>query len=201
MDPSPTRPRQRRRLLTAAGVTVGSAAAMVGLLAGARRAVGPRSAWFALAVVWLPMTALGTVSHVVPFQLPPAWHRIRRFEADGRLYERVGVPVAKRLLRRGPATVFNPGLRLPAEPTPAHVQGLADRMCTAEATHAVLGLATLGVVVHAALRGWWRAAAWTLGLDIAVNGYPVLLQRYNRVLLLRRFGAPAPNPSSAGDEG
>ncbi len=165
---------------------------VTGLLAWTGRRVGPRSARFALAVVWLPMTGLGTVSHVVPFRLPPSWHRLRSVEIDSRLYQRLGVRAAKRLLRRGPATLFNPGLRLPSEPTPERVEALARQMGTAEATHAVLGLATLGVVAHAAARGWWRAAAWTLGLDVAINGYPVLLQRYNRVLLLRRFGPPAP---------
>ena len=34
------------------------------------RAVSPRLVLFALAVVWLPMTWLGTVSHVVPVRLP-----------------------------------------------------------------------------------------------------------------------------------
>ncbi len=144
----------------------------------------------AVAATWLPMTALGTVSHVVPFRLPAWWHRLRPVEIDGRLHERLGAPVAKRLLRRGPATVFNPGLRLPAEPTPEHLEELAGRMCTAEAAHTVAGLATLVVAARSLLRARWRAAAWTLGLDVVVNGYPVLLQRYNRVLLVRRFGPP-----------
>ncbi len=181
-----------RRLLRGAAVTVASAVAVAGLLAWTGRRAGPHSARFALAVTWLPMTALGTVSHVVPFRLPPWWHRLRSVEIDGPLYERLGVRAAKRLLRRGPATMFNPGLRLPSEPTPAAIDRLARRMCTAEAAHTVAGLVTLGVATHAGFRGWWRAAACTLGFDVAVNGYPVLLQRYNRVLLLRRFGPAAP---------
>ncbi len=173
-------------------MAVASAAAATAALGWTRRRAGPGSARFALASAWLPMTALGTVSHVVPFRLPRAWHRLRPVEIHGRLHERLGVPVAKRLLRRGPATVFNPGLRLPAEPSPERIERLARRMCTAEAAHAVAGLVTLGLAAHAGRRGRWRAAAWTVGLDVVVNGYPVLLQRYNRVLLRRRF-APSPN--------
>ena len=31
----------------------------------------------------------------------------------------------------------------------------------------------------------------TMAFDVLLNGYPVMLQRYNRALLARRFGAPA----------
>ena len=44
-----------------------------------------------------------------------------------------------------------------------------------------------GVVANAAARGWWTAAGWTLPFDVLFNGYPVMLQRYNRALLSRRF--------------
>jgi hypothetical protein len=139
--------------------------------------------WFALVVVWVPMTALGTISHVVPLRLPQRFHRLRPFEIDGRLYERLGVPVFKRLLRRGPATWFNPRLRMPAIRDADSLDRLDAAMQTAEATHAVLFAATLPVVVHAIGRRWWAAAAWTLVLDLLMNGYPVMLQRYNRGLL------------------
>ena len=36
-------------------------------------------------------------------------------------------------------------------------------------------------------RGWWGAARWTLLFDVLLNGYPVMLQRYNRALLGRRY--------------
>ena len=177
--------------MTGVVVTAGSAVTAAALVVWAQRSVGPRSPWFALAVVWLPMTAAGTISHVVPFRLPDWWHRLRPVEIDGRLHERLGVPLVKRLLRRGPATLFNPGLRLPAEPTPERIEALARRMCTAEAAHAVSALVTLGVAAHAGLRRWWWAVVWTVGLDLVVNGYPVLLQRYNRARLRRRFGPQA----------
>jgi Glycosyl-4,4'-diaponeurosporenoate acyltransferase len=157
----------------------------VALLVWALRAFGGDSASFAFVVVWLPMTALGTISHVAPPRLPERFHRLRRFELDGRLYERVGVRVAKRLLRRGPLAVFNPGLHMPSERTPEQLARLDQRMRDAEASHAILFVATLAVVAHAALRGWWSAAIWTLLFDVLVNGYPVLLQRYNRARLRR----------------
>jgi hypothetical protein len=47
----------------------------------------------------------------------------------------------------------------------------------------------LGVMINAAAHGWWTAAGLTLLFDLLMNGYPVMLQRYNRVLLYARFPA------------
>ncbi len=152
---------------------------------------GADSVWFAFFVVWVPMTWLGTVSRVVRPRLPEAWHRLRPFERDGRLYELLGVGLAKRLLRRGPLAAFNPDLHLPSEPTPERLAHLDQRMRDAEASHAILLVLTLGVVLNAALRGWWAAAGWTLLFDVLMNGYPVMLQRYNRARLSSRYDLPA----------
>lgn len=173
----------RRGLLmaVATGVTVA-------LLVWAYRAFGPESVGFAFLVVWLPMAWLGTISHVVPPRLPARYHRLREFERDGHLYERVGVGLAKRLLRRGPFAVFNPGLHLPTERTPEQFARLDQRMRDAEASHAILFVATVAVAAHAAIRGWWVSAICILMFDVLVNGYPVMLQRYNRARLQQRFG-------------
>ena len=145
-----------------------------------RRHLDPTGPWFALAVVWIPMTALGTVSHVVPIRLPERFHRLRPFELDGQIYECLGVRSFKRVLRRGPATWFNPSLHIPASMDADSLARLDAAMRNAEATHAVLFVATLPVLAHAVVRRWWAAAAWTLAFDVVLNGYPVMLQRYNR---------------------
>ena len=172
-----------RKTFLLAGVTVITLA----LLAWSLQAFGARSAWFAFIVVWLPMAWLGLVSRFVVPRLPEGYHALHGFERDGRLYELLGVRLVKRLLRRGPLAVFNPDLHLPTEPTPANLAHLDQRMRDAEASHFILLVLMLGVVVHAAARGWWGAAGWTLLFDVLVNGYPVMLQRYNRALLSRRF--------------
>ena len=153
----------------------------------AARVLGADSAWFAVVVVWWPMTWVGTMSRLVRIRLPERWYRLRSFERDGVVYERLGVRVVKTLARRGPISWWNPGLRMPAERTPERLERLADGMRAAEASHALLFAATLPVVAHAAVRGWWTAAALTLLLDVVLNGCPVLLQRYNRARLAERF--------------
>lgn len=171
-----------------AGVTIGMAA----LMRWSLRAFGARSIRFAFVVVWLPLAWFALLGRVLVgrpvLRLPAAVHALRAFEQDGRVYERLGVRVAKSLLRRGPLAVFAPDLHLPAEPTPATVAGLDERMQQAEALHEILLVVTLGVVVNAAARGWWGAAGWTLLFNVLANGYPTMLQRYNRARLAQRFG-------------
>jgi hypothetical protein len=176
-------------------IGLGSAVAAVALWACARW-LGLGSIAFAWFIVWIPMVVLGSVSHFVTIRLPAPWHALRAWERDGSLYERLGVRIAKRLLRRGPFAKFNPRLHLPRTLDDAAIARLEAHMCEAEASHAILLLATLGVAMHAAVRGWWWAAAATFVFDLLMNGYPVMLQRYNRALLHRRFRPLAPAPTS-----
>lgn len=165
------------------------------LLFGAR-VLGAASAAFAFLVVWAPMAWLGTVSRVVQPRLPLRFHELREFERPPRLYELLGVRLVKRLLRRGPLAVFNPGLHLPTERSPERLAELEQRMKVAEASHLILLVAMLGVVINAAVRGWWLAAGLTMLFDVLMNGYPVMLQRYNRALLHARF--PTTEPGEHG---
>lgn len=179
---------------------IGVASVIAGaLLSWAWQSFGPRSGLFAFLVVWVPMTWLGTVSRAVQPRLPESYHRLRPVERDGRVYELVGVRVVKRLLRRSPLAFFNPDLHLPAERTAEQLAHLEQRMEDAEASHAILFAATWAVVLHAAIRGWWGAAVLTMLFDVLLNGYPVMLQRYNRALLHRRFPAVScPTASGRG---
>ena len=167
-----------------------STVVLVVLLVWSLVAFGAGSVWFAFLVVWLPMAWLGTVSRLVATRLPERCYVLHGFERDGRVYELLGVRVVKRLLRRGPLAVFNPHLHLPAEKTPANLAHLDQRMRDAEASHTILLVLTLGIVAVEAARGWWRAALWVFVFNLLVNGYPVMLQRYNRIRLHRRFDPP-----------
>lgn len=164
----------------------------VAVLDMAAQWLGPQSVAFAVVVVWLPMVVLGTVSHFVPIRLPRRWHALRQWELAGRAYELLGVRAAKALLRRGPFAAFNPRLHLPKERTADQVAALEGHMCEAEATHTLLLLLTIGPIAYSVFRGWAVAAAVSTACNIVMNGYPAMLQRYNRVLLRRRYGTAAP---------
>lgn len=169
-------------------VLVAATAVLIAVLAWSVWAFGRTGVAYAFVVVWAPMVWLGTISRVVTPRLPARWHELREFELDGRVYERLGVRVVKRLLRRGPLAAFNPQLHLPAERTPQQLAQLAQRMRDAEASHAILLMVTLAIGIEAATRDRWATAMWVVVFDLLLNGYPVMLQRYNRAMLRRRFG-------------
>ena len=186
-----------RRLGFVVGPVVGALVVMVAVA----RTAGLDSLWFAFVVVWAPMAGLGTASRSVRPRLPERWYELRSWERTGRAYERVGVRIVKALLRRGPLSWFNPDLHLPAERTPAALAHLDRRMRDAEASHAILAVATGPIAAWMAVNGWWSTAAWTVVFDALMNGYPVALQRYNRALLARRrtdvLGASEPTRPAA----
>lgn len=174
----------RRVLLVGLSTVCGGA-----ILALAWTLLGPHSGWFGFLVVWVPMAVFALVGGPVSTRLPDALFVVRGWERGGRVYEMLGVRVAKRLLRRGPLHVFAPRMHLRPDPLRADVLEYMARMREAETSHGVSFVVAAGLVVWAAAVGWWDTAGWILLFDVIVNGYPWMLQRYNRSLMCRRFPA------------
>lgn len=126
--------------------------------------------WVFVVAIWQHQPSLAT-----------NYYHIRALEADGKLYEWLGVRVAKRLLMRGPLSVFNPNIRLASGER--DFQQLENHMRGAETAHAILFLIMLALSLYPLLNGWWVAvASWTF-FNVLINAYPVMLQRYNRARL------------------
>jgi hypothetical protein len=148
-----------------------------------------RSPIFAFLVNWLIMSWVAVMGQLVTFPLfPSAYYEIKPFERTGRFYERIGVHLFKKVVRRGPFSVFSPTLRLPAKKTTSALKYLENEMRKAETSHAAIFLLILLLVGYALFRGWWDAVAWLLLFNILFNGYPVLLQRYNRLKIQELIG-------------
>jgi hypothetical protein len=62
---------------------------------------------------------------------------------------------------------------------------LENETRSAEAGHGIIFLLMLGLTLYALARGWWDAVGWLMLFNIIFNAYPVLLQRYNRIRLIR----------------
>ena len=141
-----------------------------------------RSPAFAFLMNWLVMSWIAMMGQFITFPLlPTTYYEIKPFEQSGRIYEQLGVALFKKIVRRGPLTMFSPTLRFPAEKTASTLRLLENEMCKAETSHLVIFSLILFLVGYALFMGWLDAAAWLLLFNIFLNGYPVILQRYNRL--------------------
>jgi hypothetical protein len=146
-------------------------------------AFGFRSPVSAFLVNWLAMSWVAVTGQVTRFSFAPGYYRARPFEQDGRIYERLGIRLFKRLVRRGPLAIFSPTLRFPQERTLSALLSLEGEMRRAETAHVLIFLLVLLYAGYLLLNGWLDAAAWTLLCNVLINGYPIMLQRYNRIKL------------------
>jgi hypothetical protein len=146
-------------------------------------AFGFRSPISAFLVNWLAMSWVAIAGQAVHFSFPLRCYDIKAFERTGQVYERLGVRLFKRLVRRGPLSIFSPTLRFPKEKTISALRHLDDEMRKAETGHVFIFMLMLLFSSYALLRGWFDAVGWMLVFNVIINGYPIMLQRYNRIKL------------------
>jgi hypothetical protein len=146
-------------------------------------AFGFRSPIFAFLVNWLAMSWVAIVGQTVHISLPFQYYDIKPFEQTGQVYESLGIRFFKKLVRRGPLSIFSPTLRFPEEKTIPALKHLEAEMLKAETGHVFIFMLILLFCIYALLRGWLDAAGWMLAFNIVINGYPIMLQRYNRIKL------------------
>jgi hypothetical protein len=137
---------------------------------------------FAFLINWLVMSWVAMMGQFVTFPLlPSTYYEIKPFEQSGQVYERLGIFIFKKIVRRGPLTVFSPTLRFSNKRTVSSLRTLENEMRKAETSHLAIFFVILLLVGYALLKGWLDAVAWLLLFNILFNGYPVILQRYNRL--------------------
>lgn len=141
-----------------------------------------RNPIFAFLINWLVMSWIAIIGQFFTFPtLSSTYYEIKPFEESGRIYEQLGVSLFKKIVRRGPFTVFSPTLRFPKEKTTTTLRILEKEMCKTETAHLGIFFMILLLVIYALFNGWLLAAGWLLLFNILFNGYPVMLQRYNRL--------------------
>ena len=152
---------------------------------------GLRSPVSALVVNWLVVCWIASGSLVIRFSLPSTYYDPRPFERAGQVYERAGIRLFKKLLRRGPLRILSPKLRFPKQVTIEALRDLENEMRKAETIHAVVFLLMLLMAGCTAARGWPDGVTWILLFNILINGYPIMLQRYNRIKLQELMRKPS----------
>ena len=173
-----------KKLAFLVGITVAAICVALWTL----RSFGFRSPITALLINWLVVCCIATASLVVHFPFPASYHETRHFEGKGRIYERIGVRFCKTLLRRGPLRILSPKLRMPNPITAFGLRNLENEMRNAETIHALALVLMLFVVGYAAVKHSLVSAMCILMFNMLFNGYPMMLQRYNRIRLQKLIG-------------
>jgi hypothetical protein len=155
-------------------------AAILTLSAGA---FGFRNPITAFLTNWLVMAWMAMLALAIRLPLPSAYYDIRTCERSLSIYQQLGIRVFNKVVRRGPLSIFSRTLRLAKGNTTAALQHLDHKVRGAEAIHVWSFLAIWPFICYSVLREWPDAAGWLLLFSVVVNGYPIMLQRYNRIRL------------------
>ncbi len=124
-------------------------------------------------------------SYAISF-LPQSWYSVRRFEANGRIYEGLGVKAIRALVSNG--DLVNrfvrrrfPGYRVHA--FAGRIEKVSKDGRSGELSHLIAFGGGIIVAVYAWRIGWTDWAAWLTLTNLLANLYPVLVQRYTRARL------------------
>ena len=122
----------------------------------ARSAMVRCSPWMA---AWLTVSVVALVREALPFHLPAAFYEFRALERSGAVYERLGVRLFKRVVRRRRLSVFGPTLRFPQQPSVPALEQVDAEMQGAEAGHII-------ALLRCAPPRWRRGRknTWAVGL-------------------------------------
>lgn len=138
---------------------------------------------FALSLAWLvDLFVLATTSKAF-LAMTPGRFRVADWERSGKLYERLGVGVFRWMLLYTPLGWVNPKYGQLQSRT--DLDRLLKQLNRAEGVHLVAGGVTLVAAAVFALDGQTAIGMWLVLISIPLYVYPIMVQRWNRVRVLR----------------
>jgi len=119
---------------------------------------------------------------------PASWFQPRAFELSGRFYEAIGIRRFRAYMVHG--DIMNswirrsvPGYRCVAGRE--SIQAFGRQTCAREQGHLLMLLASLPAIAYALSTSSFKFALYFLFVNVALNLYPILLQRYTRARIIR----------------
>ncbi len=138
---------------------------------------GPRTMAFAFWINWFLMIWAHLLMTWTPVRFPADYYVLRTFEQP--LYRWLQVPLAQKMLRRLPHATFAKAQHESTITNRLHY--LKRTMMDVETAHMLIWIIVGMIQVYAMARGWWEVATWLFLWNMLLNGYPVMVQRYNRM--------------------
>lgn len=130
----------------------------------------------------------GLMLCLTPWWLPASYYRVQPFERSGRLYERIGVRAFRGLVPDGDLANWWRRRRQPDFRIITNrklIAAFAKRTELSEKSHLVVMLVGIASSAYAWRIGWRGWAIYLAIGNVAVNLYPILLQRYTRARIAR----------------
>jgi len=137
---------------------------------------------WAAAIHWVSGVLIITLAGMLPPALPDTWLRLRRWEADGSIYRRLGIDGYRKVLLASPS---GPNVFLKFQGRRSQIPDLEQFTKNAEMGHLTLLVVSIVVTAIAWRTGYWRTALFLTMVNVPWNVYPVMLQRYTRSRLRR----------------
>jgi hypothetical protein len=124
--------------------------------------------------------------------LPASWFQPKAFELSGRFYEALGVRRFRAYMVNG--DIMNSWIR---RSVPGYryltgresTQAFGRQTCENERGHMLMLLSALPATAYAILTSRFKFALYFLMVNIVLNVYPILLQRYTRARIIGILGA------------
>jgi hypothetical protein len=132
---------------------------------------------FGAAVSWLIAFFFAFVSSALFKAVSPAAFALAAWERDGDVYDRGGLQAFRWLLLHSPFGWINPNMHLNSR---TDCDRLLREMNAAEGVHCLAGVLQLALAIWYAAGDFAVYGYTLLLLDIPLNLYPIMLQRWNR---------------------
>ena len=139
---------------------------------------------FAWALNFLLMACVLTFTETLKSPLTSAYYNDKAWERRGKIYESFGINVFRKLLVLIGWEKLNKKSAPVVKDTKALIN-LQYQTKKSELGHLIIFIIVLGFNIFVALKFGIAKSLWLLVLNILLNLYPILLQRYNRPRILR----------------
>ena len=156
----------------------------IGITYGLVRYMGVEGFLFAWALNFMLMMCASMFTETLKPGFTSDYYKEKAWERKGKLYEKLGVNTFRKLL----VLVGWEKLNKKANPVQKNLNALTHleyRTKQSELGHVIIFFIILGFTAYVAIKYAFTESLWLVFLNVILNVYPVLLQRYNRPRLQR----------------
>lgn len=156
----------------------------IGLTYGIVKYIGVTGFLFAWILNFMLMMCVLMFTETLKPKFDSGYYKTKDWENKGKIYENFGINIFRKLL----VLVGWEKLNKKSNPVKNDLEALVFleyRTKQSELGHLIIFFIVLGFTIYVALKFTFAESLWLLFLNIILNVYPILLQRYNRPRLQR----------------